>query len=99
VSKPQVVLAHAIRKRSAAAAPKPLVILARLANVIAIAFATVVNPTRPRTPSRSPACILSLPLITASERMIRRGDFDSVIRIGNVPTLRFWRDLDTPICR
>ncbi|HJQ40008.1 MAG TPA: hypothetical protein VKB93_22925 [Thermoanaerobaculia bacterium] len=24
-----------------------------------------------------------------------RGDFDSVIRIGNVPTLRFWRDLDT----
>ncbi len=37
----------------------------------------------------------SLPLITAGERMIRRGDFDSVIRIGNVPTLRFWRDLDT----
>jgi 2-succinyl-5-enolpyruvyl-6-hydroxy-3-cyclohexene-1-carboxylate synthase len=33
-------------------------------------------------------------LITAGERMIRRGDFDSVIRIGNVPTLRFWRDLD-----
>ena len=37
----------------------------------------------------------SLPLITAGERMIRRGNFDSVIRIGNVPTLRFWRDLDT----
>jgi len=33
-------------------------------------------------------------LITAGERMIGRGDFDSVIRIGNVPTLRFWRDLD-----
>jgi 2-succinyl-5-enolpyruvyl-6-hydroxy-3-cyclohexene-1-carboxylate synthase len=33
-------------------------------------------------------------VITAGERMIRRGDFDSVIRIGNVPTLRFWRDLD-----
>src|SRR5947208_12908578 len=26
--------------------------------------------------------------------MIGRGHFDSVIRIGNVPTLRFWRDLD-----
>jgi 2-succinyl-5-enolpyruvyl-6-hydroxy-3-cyclohexene-1-carboxylate synthase len=37
----------------------------------------------------------TLPLITAGERMIRRGNFDSVIRIGNVPTLRFWRDLDT----
>ena len=33
-------------------------------------------------------------LITAGERMIGRGNFDSVIRIGNVPTLRFWRDLD-----
>jgi len=33
-------------------------------------------------------------LITARERMIGRGDFDGVIRIGNVPTARFWRDLD-----
>jgi 2-succinyl-5-enolpyruvyl-6-hydroxy-3-cyclohexene-1-carboxylate synthase len=33
-------------------------------------------------------------IITAGERMIGRSDFDSVIRIGNVPTLRFWRDLD-----
>jgi 2-succinyl-5-enolpyruvyl-6-hydroxy-3-cyclohexene-1-carboxylate synthase len=33
-------------------------------------------------------------LITAGERMIVRGGFDGVIRIGNVPTLRFWRDLD-----
>ena len=32
--------------------------------------------------------------ITAGERMIGCGNFDSVIRIGNVPTLRFWRDLD-----
>src|SRR5207244_2220734 len=32
--------------------------------------------------------------ITAGERMIARGDPDRVIRIGNVPTLRFWRDLD-----
>jgi 2-succinyl-5-enolpyruvyl-6-hydroxy-3-cyclohexene-1-carboxylate synthase len=36
----------------------------------------------------------SLPLITAGERMIGRAAFDSVIRIGNVPTLRFWRDLE-----
>lgn len=33
--------------------------------------------------------------ITAGERMIGRGRFDGVIRIGNVPTLRFWRDLET----
>lgn len=33
--------------------------------------------------------------ITAGERMIPRGRFDAVIRIGNVPTLRFWRDLET----
>ena len=37
----------------------------------------------------------SLPLILAGERMITRGNFDGVIRIGNVPTLRFWRDLET----
>jgi 2-succinyl-5-enolpyruvyl-6-hydroxy-3-cyclohexene-1-carboxylate synthase len=36
-----------------------------------------------------------LPLILSGERMIARGEFDSVIRIGNVPTLRFWRDLET----
>jgi 2-succinyl-5-enolpyruvyl-6-hydroxy-3-cyclohexene-1-carboxylate synthase len=35
-----------------------------------------------------------LPLITAGERMLPRGEFDSGIRIGNVPALRFWRDLD-----
>lgn len=33
--------------------------------------------------------------ITAGERMIARGRFDAVIRIGNVPALRFWRDLET----
>ena len=32
-----------------------------------------------------------------NERMLSRGNFDSVIRIGNVPTLRFWRDLDATI--
>jgi 2-succinyl-5-enolpyruvyl-6-hydroxy-3-cyclohexene-1-carboxylate synthase len=36
----------------------------------------------------------SLPLITSGERMIGRATFDGVIRIGNVPTLRFWRDLE-----
>ncbi len=37
----------------------------------------------------------ALPLITAGERMIAHATFDSVIRIGGVPTLRFWRDLET----
>ena len=37
----------------------------------------------------------ALPLITSGERMIARANFDSVIRIGNVPTLRLWRDLDS----
>jgi len=32
--------------------------------------------------------------ITAGERMIGRAKPDGVIRIGNIPTLRFWRDLD-----
>lgn len=30
-----------------------------------------------------------------SERMLAGANFDAVIRIGNVPTLRFWRDLET----
>jgi 2-succinyl-5-enolpyruvyl-6-hydroxy-3-cyclohexene-1-carboxylate synthase len=29
-----------------------------------------------------------------NERMLARGKFTRVIRIGNVPTLRYWRDLD-----
>lgn len=33
-------------------------------------------------------------LITAGERMIARGNFDGVIRIGGIPTARFWRDLE-----
>lgn len=32
--------------------------------------------------------------IKSGERMIHAGNFDGVIRIGGVPTLRFWRDLD-----
>ena len=35
-----------------------------------------------------------LPLIP-SERMLARGGFDAVVRVGNIPTLRFWRDLET----
>jgi len=34
------------------------------------------------------------PLLVRNERMLSRGNFDGVIRVGNVPTLRFWRDLD-----
>ena len=33
-------------------------------------------------------------LLVHNERMLARGGFKRVIRIGNVPTLRFWRDLD-----
>jgi 2-succinyl-5-enolpyruvyl-6-hydroxy-3-cyclohexene-1-carboxylate synthase len=33
-------------------------------------------------------------LLIRNERMLGRGGFDHVIRVGNVPTLRFWRDLD-----
>jgi 2-succinyl-5-enolpyruvyl-6-hydroxy-3-cyclohexene-1-carboxylate synthase len=32
--------------------------------------------------------------VVLNERMLTRGGFDGVIRIGDVPTLRFWRDLD-----
>jgi 2-succinyl-5-enolpyruvyl-6-hydroxy-3-cyclohexene-1-carboxylate synthase len=32
--------------------------------------------------------------IKSGERIIGTGNFDGVIRIGGVPTLRFWRDLD-----
>ncbi len=32
--------------------------------------------------------------VVLNERMLARGAFDGVIRIGGVPTLRFWRDLD-----
>ena len=34
------------------------------------------------------------PIRIRNERMLARGGFTRVIRIGNVPTLRFWRDLD-----
>ena len=34
------------------------------------------------------------PLLLRNERLLGRAGFTRVIRIGNVPTLRFWRDLD-----
>lgn len=34
------------------------------------------------------------PLLLRNERILARGGFTRVIRIGNVPTVRFWRDLD-----
>jgi len=34
------------------------------------------------------------PLLIRNERMLARAGFTRVIRAGNVPTLRFWRDLD-----
>ncbi len=37
---------------------------------------------------------LSNLLITSGERILRRGGFDGVVRLGAVPTSRFWRDLD-----
>jgi 2-succinyl-5-enolpyruvyl-6-hydroxy-3-cyclohexene-1-carboxylate synthase len=33
-------------------------------------------------------------LFVLNERSLSSGGFDGVIRIGNVPTLRFWRDMD-----
>ena len=37
---------------------------------------------------------LTLPLITSGERLIPRYNPTEIIRIGGVPTLRFWRDLE-----
>jgi 2-succinyl-5-enolpyruvyl-6-hydroxy-3-cyclohexene-1-carboxylate synthase len=36
----------------------------------------------------------ALPTLKSGERILHRARFDSVIRIGHVPTLRFWRDLE-----
>ena len=33
-------------------------------------------------------------VLRSGEAILRRGDFDAVVRIGNVPALRYWRDLD-----
>ncbi len=34
------------------------------------------------------------PLLIRNERTLARGSFDGVLRIGDIPTLRFWRDLE-----
>jgi 2-succinyl-6-hydroxy-2,4-cyclohexadiene-1-carboxylate synthase len=47
--------------------------------------------------SRSPACARisrCQPLRIRNERTLARGGFDGVVRIGEIPTLRFWRDLE-----
>ncbi|MEA2236051.1 MAG: 2-succinyl-5-enolpyruvyl-6-hydroxy-3-cyclohexene-carboxylate synthase [Thermoanaerobaculia bacterium] len=83
----------------AVAAIRPLVLLgglhARDRNRVR-AFAIALNApvyAEPLSGLREDPALAHL-LITAGERMIGRGDFDGVIRIGNVPTARFWRDLD-----
>jgi 2-succinyl-5-enolpyruvyl-6-hydroxy-3-cyclohexene-1-carboxylate synthase len=78
---------------------RPLLILSGLSTAHrpkALAFALALNApvyAEPLSGLREDPALAHL-LITAGERMIVRGDFDGVIRIGNVPTLRFWRDLD-----
>lgn len=78
---------------------RPLVIVGGLHESERLAvrdFATKLNApiyAEPLSGLREDAALAQL-LVTAGERMISRGDFDSVIRIGNVPALRFWRDLD-----
>ena len=78
---------------------RPLVILGGLAPTHrdrVRAFALALNaPVYAEPPSglREDPALAHL-LITAGERMIGRSNFDGVIRIGNVPSLRFWRDLD-----
>ena len=37
---------------------------------------------------------LSPLLLKSGERVLHRGNFDAVLRIGSVPTARFWRDLE-----
>ncbi len=79
--------------------PRPLVILSGLApthHARVRAFALALNATvyaEPLSGLREDPALAHL-LITAGERMIGLGNFDGVIRIGNVPSLRFWRDLD-----
>jgi len=34
-------------------------------------------------------------VLTSGERILRHADFDAVLRIGGVPTVRLWRDLET----
>jgi 2-succinyl-5-enolpyruvyl-6-hydroxy-3-cyclohexene-1-carboxylate synthase len=78
---------------------RPLVILGGIApnhRSHVLAFALALNApifAEPLSGLREDPALAHL-LITAGERMIGLGNFDGVIRIGNVPLLRFWRDLD-----
>ncbi|HEX7679515.1 MAG TPA: thiamine pyrophosphate-binding protein [Thermoanaerobaculia bacterium] len=78
---------------------RPLVILGGLAptrRARVRAFALALNAAvyaEPLSGLREDPALAHL-LITAGERMIGPGNFDGVIRVGNVPALRFWRDLD-----
>lgn len=78
---------------------KPLVILGGLLpdeRNAARAFALRLNApvyAEPLSGLREDEALRGLRL-TSGERILGRGSFDGVIRIGNVPTLRFWRDLD-----
>ena len=103
VRQPQLPLSYAtaprtnIQKRQRLPHDKPLVIVGGLAkhhrDQVRDFVRTLNAPTyaEPLSGLRENP---DLPLITAGERMIARSTFDSVIRIGNVPTLRYWRDLD-----
>jgi 2-succinyl-5-enolpyruvyl-6-hydroxy-3-cyclohexene-1-carboxylate synthase len=78
---------------------RPLVILAGLAaehRERARRFALALNApvyAEPLSGLREDGALRDL-LITGGERMLGRGGFDGVVRIGGVPAARFWRDLD-----
>jgi 2-succinyl-5-enolpyruvyl-6-hydroxy-3-cyclohexene-1-carboxylate synthase len=81
---------------------RPLIILGGLAKNVrdrVRTFATHANATlyaEPLSGLREELADITI----HHERSLQRGNFDSIIRIGNVPTLRFWRDLEarnTPI--
>ena len=90
---------HGSQRQQAAALQRPLVILGALApedhsrvRDFALALNAPVYAEALSGFREDPA--LQHLQITAGERMIAAGNFDGVIRIGGVPTLRFWRDLD-----
>jgi 2-succinyl-5-enolpyruvyl-6-hydroxy-3-cyclohexene-1-carboxylate synthase len=78
---------------------RPVVILGRLAppdRDRVLDFALRLNApvyAEPLSGLREEPSLRSL-RIASGERMLGLGDFDGVVRIGGVPTLRFWRDLE-----
>lgn len=87
-------------KPVAIAAKKPLVILSGLNVGVALELVPLLQkwgrPVWAEGTSklrRHPG--LSELEILGGERSLKNMDFDGVIRIGGVPTLRFWRDLET----